>query len=157
MCSSRSRIVCLAGLLLLGCSGGDQNPPPPSEAGASSGPTLIGEWTTSNAPELAGSATTMRFSESGEYFTSGPMTVAGKPLTYKDESGTERIAPFQGSGTWKRDGDRLTVHVTQGNTQGFKAEPTTFRVVSLSERQLVLEQGGGTILTLFRVEGRTVK
>jgi hypothetical protein len=28
---------------------------------------------------------------------------------------------------------------------------------SLSERQLVLEQGGGTILTLFRVEGRTVK
>jgi hypothetical protein len=85
------------------------------------------------------------------------MTVAGKRLTYKDESGKERIAPFQGSGTWKRDGDQLTVHVTQGNTQGFKAEPTTFRVVSLSERQLVLEQGGATILTLFRVEGSTVR
>jgi hypothetical protein len=96
----------------------------------------------------------MRFNGSGEYFTSGPMTIAGRPLTYKDESGKERIAPFQGSGTWKREGDRLTVHVTQGNTQGFKAEPATFRVISLTEKQLVLEQSDGATLTLFRTEGR---
>jgi hypothetical protein len=94
----------------------DQKPLPPSAVGTTFEPTLVGEWTTSNAPELWGSATTMRFSESGEYITSSPMTIASRPLTYKDESGKERIAPFQGSGTCKQEGDRLTVRVTQGNT-----------------------------------------
>jgi hypothetical protein len=154
MFPSRSRIICLAGIWLLGCSGGDPKPVPPGEPGTTSRATLLGEWTTSNAPELAASATTMRFSESGEYFMSGPMSLGGKPVTYKDESGKERLAPFQGSGTWKQEGDKLTVHLTQGTIQGFKAEPDTYRVVSQSERQLVLEQGDGRTLTLFRPEGR---
>ena len=115
---------------------------------------VLGEWTTSNAPELAGSATTMRFSESGEYFELGPMALGGRPVTYKDESGKERLAPFQGSGTWKQEGDKLTVHLTQGNIQGFKAKSFTYRVVSQSERQLVLEGGDGRTTALFRPEGR---
>jgi hypothetical protein len=162
MFPSRSRIIGLAGIWLLGCSGGD----PTSRA------TLLGEWTTSNAPELAASTTTMRFSESGECFMSGPITNNSTPFTYKDESGKERIAQALGSGTWRQEGDKLTVHLTEAGrqegdkltvlTQGdFREVTITFRVVSQSERQLVLErveppleQGDRRTLTLFRPEGR---
>src|SRR5262245_61834535 len=115
MFRSRSRIICLAGISLLGCSGGDPKPVPPGGPGTTSRATLLGEWTTSNAPELAASAIVMRFSESGEYFESGPMALGGRPVTYKDESGKERLAPGHLSGTWKQEGDKLTVHVTQSN------------------------------------------
>src|SRR5262249_36878544 len=127
MFSSRSRIICLASVWLLGCTGGDPKPLPPGRPGTASKATLLGEWTTSNAPELPAWATTMRFSESGKYFASSPMSLFGKPATYKDDSGKERPVPFQGSGTWKQEGDKLTLHLTQGNVQGFKAEPSTCR------------------------------
>jgi hypothetical protein len=154
MFPARSRIICLASVWLLGCSGGGPKPLPPGRPGMVSKATLLGERTTSNAPELAASATTMRFSESGEYFASSPMSLFGKPVTYKDDSGKEQPVPFQGSGTWKQEGDKLTVHLTQGNIQGFKAEPVSCRIVSQTERQLVLEGADGRTTAYFRPEGR---
>ncbi len=146
-----SAVAVVAWIVFAGCSKDEGRPPAPPVPKKPAGPSLVGEWTTSSAPELAESASTMRFLATGELYVSGPLKLLGKTATYKDEAGKERIAPFRGSGTWTREGDRLTTHVSQANVPDWRSDPSTSRIVKLTDGQLVLDSGG-EVRNFFRVE-----
>jgi hypothetical protein len=141
-------MVLLGSAWLVGCSKEEGRPagppkPPPAE------PSIFGEWTTSTAPELVNSKTTLTYRATGEFRATGPLRLLGKTITIKGDDGKERIAPFIGSGTWTREGDRITTLVSVTNLQDWKGEPTTSRIVKLTEEQLVLDHDG-EVTTYFR-------
>ena len=145
-------VVMVAWAVAAGCAKDEGQPAaPPAPAARPAEPSIVGEWTTSNAPELAESASTMRLLASGELYVSAPLKLLGTVATYKDAAGKERIAPFQGSGTWTREGDRLTIHVSRGNIPDWKSDPSAARIVKLTEGQLVIDHDG-EVVTYFRAE-----
>lgn len=147
-----SAIVMVAWGVSVGCAKDEDHPAgPPAPAARPAEPSLVGEWTTSNAPELAESASTMRLLATGELYVSAPLKLLGTVATYKDAAGKERVAPFRGSGTWTREGDRLTTHVSRGNIPDWKSDPSTARIVKLTEGQLVIDRDG-EVVTYFRAE-----
>jgi hypothetical protein len=96
----------------------------------------------------------MAFLESGEFQTSQPLILFGKPVTAKIE-GKEVAARLVGSGIWTLEGDRLHIRITQTNQPSVKfEEPLEYKVISSTEKKLLIEgQGeGGSLVALFRDE-----
>jgi hypothetical protein len=99
---------------------------------------------------MATSRTTMAFLESGEFQYNALLLLFGKPVTAKVE-GKEESARFIASGTWELEGERLWVRITQTNQPNVKVEePWEYRVISSTDKKLVLEKQGGEIVALFR-------
>jgi hypothetical protein len=140
--------VLLAWSMLIGCSKEASPPKPPS---APAEPLILGEWTTSNDPSLANMATTLTFRDSGEFRATGPLRLLGTLVEIKGDDGKDRVAPFIGSGTWEREGDRLTARVSTANVAEWKGQPTSSRIVKLTDGQLVLDHEG-EVTTYFRAE-----
>jgi hypothetical protein len=111
---------------------------------------VFGTWSTSTSPEMATNRTTMAFLESGEFQLNSLLLLFGKPVTAKVEE-KEVAARFIASGTWELEGDRLWVRITQTNQPNFKVEePWEYKVISSTDKKLVLEKQGGEIVALFR-------
>jgi len=110
---------------------------------------IIGKWTTSTAPELQASATTISFLETGEYQSSGLVIVQGQLLTVEKDGKKEPLR-VPASGAWDLEGEEIHVRVTEAGLHG-KFEPFTYRVLSADEKRLVLDKGGERI-ALFRME-----
>jgi hypothetical protein len=95
----------------------------------------------------------MAFLESGEFQYNSPLMLFGKPVTASVE-GKEVAARLIASGIWELDGDRLRVRITQTNQPSVTVtEPWEYKVISSSDKKLVLEkQSGGELVALFREE-----
>ena len=140
------------GVLSAGCQGSPGTPPKPGGSDQPTKSVILGRWTTSTAPEMASSRTTMAFLESGEYQFNSPLLLFGKPVSAKVE-GKEVAARLIASGTWDLEGDRLRVRITQTNQSAVKVEePWEYKVISNTDKKLVLEKPGGEIVALFRHE-----
>jgi hypothetical protein len=142
-----SVISLCCGLLFVGCQGSSGIPTKHKESDS-----FVGKWTTSTAPEMASSRTTMGFLESGEYQYKTPLILFGKPVTAKVE-GKEVAAELKGSGLWELNGDRLRVRITQTNQPSITfTEPWEYKIISRTDKKLVLEEDGGKLIALFRDE-----
>ena len=140
------------GLLLAGCQSSPSTSPKPGGSDQPTKSVILGRWTTSTAPEMASSRTTMAFLESGEYQFNSPLLLFGKPVSAKVE-GKEVAARLIASGTWDLEGDRLRVRITQTNQSAVKVEePWEYKVISNTDKKLVLEKPDGEIVALFRQE-----
>jgi hypothetical protein len=93
----------------------------------------------------------MAFLESGEFQYNSPLILFGKPVTANVE-GKEVAARLIASGVWELEGDRLHVRITQTNQPSVKVtEPWEYKVISSTDKKLVLEkQDGGVLVALFR-------
>jgi hypothetical protein len=139
-------------LLLSGCRGSSGTPAKPEGSGRAAVASIVGKWVTSTAPEAASSRTTMAFLESGECQYNSPMILFGKPVTFNIE-GKEVAARVIMSGLWELDGDRLRVRITEVNQPSIKVEePWKYKVISNTDKKLVLEKEDGEIVALFREE-----
>ena len=142
------------GVLSAGCQGSPGTPPKPGGSDQPTKSVILGRWTTSTAPEMASSRTTMAFLESGEYQFNSPLLLFGKPVSAKVE-GKEVAARLIASGTWDLEGDRLRVRITQTNQPSAKFDtPWEYQVISSTDKKLVLQhQGGkGELVAMFREE-----
>jgi hypothetical protein len=138
--------------LLAGCQGSTGTSSKPEGSGQPAKPSILGRWTTSTSPEMASSRTTMAFLESGELQYNSPLVLFGKPVTAKVEE-KEVAARLIASGAWELDGDRLRVRITQTNQPSVRFdEPWEYKVISSTDKKLVLEKPGGEIVALFREE-----
>jgi hypothetical protein len=135
---------------LVGCAGSTSRPSNGGVSGNEAKPSLLGKWSSSTSPDLAVSATSMKFLVSGEWQFSGPLLIGGKPATAKID-GKDQPVPLTASGTWELKDDQLGVSITQTNVPSFKAEPWTYKVVEVTDRKLVLDKEGEKT-TLFRIE-----
>jgi hypothetical protein len=146
-------------LAVLGCSllaGCGPTAPTQSPPAAQTGPRetplrakVVGKWTSTSAPELRDSATTISFLESGEYQGSGLAKVGGQVLTVEKDGKKEPLRVTT-SGTWDLEGEEIHVRITQSGLQG-NFKPFTYRVQSASEKRLVLDKEG-EVIALFRAE-----
>lgn len=148
-----SLLVFSCSLVLVGCRGSSDTPGKPKGVDrAELPPSIVGKWVTSTAPEAASSRTTMAFLESGEYQYNSPMMLFGKSVTVEVD-GKEVAARLIMSGLWELEGDRLHVRITEINQPSFKVEePWTYKVISRTDKKLVLEKPDGEIVALFREE-----
>ncbi len=94
----------------------------------------------------------MAFLESGEFQYNSPLLLFGKPVSAKVE-GKEVAARLIASGVWELEGDRLHVRITQTNQPSVKfEEPWVYKVMSNTDKKLVLEKEDGDVVALFREE-----
>jgi hypothetical protein len=94
----------------------------------------------------------MAFLESGEYQYNSPLLLFGQPVIAKVE-GMQVAARLIASGTWELEGDRLRVRITQTNQPSIKfEEPYEYKIISYTDKKLVVEQRNGEVLALFREE-----
>lgn len=142
-------IVCWS---LTGCAGQGNPSAPASKSDSKAKPAIVGSWSSSTSPEMAASAHTMTFLESGEWQSSSPALFEGRPLTAKID-GKEQVIRGTVGGTWDMNGDQLRVHITQSNIAGFKpdADHSTYQVIEITERKLILQKEAHKE-TLFRVK-----
>src|SRR5262245_48160439 len=110
---------------------------------------IVGRWTTSTAPEMAGSASTISFLESGEYRASGVLMVQGQPVMM-EKDGKKVPVPSTFSGVWDLSGEEIRVRITQANIQG-KFESIVYTIREASAKRLLLDRAGEEI-ALIRVE-----
>jgi hypothetical protein len=101
---------------------------------------LVGTWSTSTLPELASSASTFNFLDSGEFQFRGPMRIPGQIATGEID-GKKQVVQFVGSGPWELDGSVIRFRFTDSNIPNFQAESRPNRIIELTDRRLVLDDG----------------
>jgi hypothetical protein len=127
-------------LIVAGCA----DTPPKTSAK----PTIAGRWVA--AAEKASVPTTMTFQDSGVFQYKGPLLLRGKPANVE---GRSQAATLIASGSWETTGSGLHVQITQASDYRLAInQPWEFRVVRLTDKELVLKREGeeGETVTLVR-------
>lgn len=147
------RMLMLAALLsgmLLGCGRGTSDPAKDERQRQ----LIVGKWTSSTSPELAATAVSMEFHESGELQMSQPLRMNGQTMMAEID-GVRQPLRLDASGRWKLRGYRLEFEITASNLSDFKSKPIVYTVAEVSDKVLVLEQEEERT-TLFRSVGSKV-
>jgi hypothetical protein len=145
----------IVAFLAIGCGGCDrsrptQPEPPPLASEKPLRARVVGKWATSTNPEMAATATTISFLESGEYQATGLFQVGGQPLLM-EKDGKKVLISITLSGTWDLDGDTIRVRITQTSLPGGQFAPFTYKVREAGEKRLLMDKDDEEV-AVFRVE-----
>jgi hypothetical protein len=141
-------VVAVLSAALCGCGRSE----PSSALDAQQRQLIVGKWASSTSPELAATAVSMEFRESGEVQLSQPLRMNGKSVTAEID-GMQQPLRFDASGRWKLTGGRLEFEITATNLTDFRSRPIVYTVAELSDKLLVLEHASERT-TLFHSAGK---